>query len=118
MFQSLGLRIVEGKIYVLGRDQITRLHDLNGDGEADFYENFNNDVHVTSGFHEFAFDLQTDADVAALHDLGELDLKGLGEAGATAVPHTPEEVELEPRKGWRWRDPICEWWSSTAMARF
>ena len=24
----------------LGRDQITRLHDENGDGEADFYENF------------------------------------------------------------------------------
>ena len=34
-------------IYVLGRDQITRLHDLNGDGEIDFYENFNNDMEVT-----------------------------------------------------------------------
>ena len=31
-------------MYVLGRDQITRLHDLNADGEADFYENFNNDI--------------------------------------------------------------------------
>jgi hypothetical protein len=47
---------------VHGRDGITRLHDLNGDGEADFYECFNNDVHVTKGFHEFSFDLQTDAD--------------------------------------------------------
>ena len=45
---------------MLGRDQITRLHDLNDDGEADFYECFNNDVQVTPGFHEFAFDLQTD----------------------------------------------------------
>ena len=60
LFQPLGLRIVKDQVYVLGRDQITRLHDLNGDGEADFYENFNNDVMVTSSFHEFALDLQTD----------------------------------------------------------
>jgi hypothetical protein len=60
LHQPLGLRIVKDQIYVLGRDQITRLHDLNGDGEADFYENFNNDVIVTSSFHEFALDLQTD----------------------------------------------------------
>ncbi len=60
MFQPLGLRVVDDKVYVLGRDQITRLYDLNGDGEADFYENFNNDCIVTSSFHEFALDLQTD----------------------------------------------------------
>ncbi|MDB6151565.1 MAG: Cytochrome c [Chthoniobacteraceae bacterium] len=60
LFQALGLKIVDDQVYVLGRDQITRLHDLNSDGEADFYECFNNDVQVTPGFHEFAFDLQTD----------------------------------------------------------
>jgi hypothetical protein len=61
LFHALGLRIVDDLVYVLGRDQITRLHDLNGDGEADFYECFNNDVQVTPGFHEFTFDLQTDS---------------------------------------------------------
>jgi len=61
LFQPLGLRIVRGEIYVCGRDQITRLRDLNGDGETDFYENFNNDHEVTDHFHEFAMDLQTDA---------------------------------------------------------
>jgi hypothetical protein len=61
LFQPLGLKIVNGEVYVLGRDQITRLHDLNGDGEADFYENFNNDCMVTAGFHEFAHDLQVDS---------------------------------------------------------
>jgi hypothetical protein len=60
LFQPLGIKIVDGKMLVLGRDQITRLHDINNDGEADLYENFNNDVQVTPGFHEFAFDLQTD----------------------------------------------------------
>jgi len=61
IFHGLGLKIVNEQIYVLGRDQITLLHDFNNDGEADFYENFNNDVQVTSNFHEFTFDLQTDS---------------------------------------------------------
>ncbi len=60
LHQTLGLKIIDGTIYTLGRDQITRLHDLNGDGEYDFYESFNNDVQVTKNFHEFAFSLQTD----------------------------------------------------------
>jgi glucose/arabinose dehydrogenase len=60
LFQPLGLKVVDGKVYVHGRDQITRLHDLNNDGEADFYESFNNDLMVTPGFHEFNFDLHTD----------------------------------------------------------
>jgi hypothetical protein len=62
LFHALGLKIVDDQVYALGRDQITRLHDLNNDGEADFYENFNNDVQVTPGFHEFTFGLETDAE--------------------------------------------------------
>jgi hypothetical protein len=62
LFHPLGLKIVNDQIYVLGRDQITKLVDLNGDGETDFYENFNNDSEVTWNFHEFSFDLQTDAE--------------------------------------------------------
>src|SRR5579862_2581572 len=60
LYQPLGLRIVNDQIYTVGHDQITRLHDLNGDGEADFYENFNNDWELTTAFHSFGFDLQTD----------------------------------------------------------
>ncbi len=60
LFQPLGLKIVDEKVYVLARDGITRLDDLDGDGEADFYAAFNHDMAVTTGFHEFAFDLQTD----------------------------------------------------------
>jgi len=44
----------------LGRDQITRLHDLNGDGEADFYENFNNGCKVTTNGHGYCTNLETD----------------------------------------------------------
>lgn len=58
--QPLGLKIIEGVIFTAGRDQITRLHDLNNDGEADYYENFNNDPALTLQRHEFVMDLQTD----------------------------------------------------------
>ena len=60
LYQTLGLRIVDDKIYTIGKDQLTRLHDLNGDGEADFFESFNNGMHATPGFHEFVLDLHTD----------------------------------------------------------
>ncbi|HMS17349.1 MAG TPA: hypothetical protein PKA37_10950, partial [Planctomycetota bacterium] len=62
LFETLGLKIVEDLVYVNGKDQITVLHDLNADGEADHYRCFNNDVHITDNFHEFTFDLQTDAE--------------------------------------------------------
>ncbi len=62
LFQPLGLKIRNGAIFVCCRDQIVKLHDLNGDGETDFYECFNNDHQVTEHFHEFAMGLQTDAD--------------------------------------------------------
>lgn len=61
MFQPLGLKIVEDKIYVTCRDQITLLEDINYDGEIDYYKAFNHDAQVTEHFHEFAMDLQTDA---------------------------------------------------------
>ncbi len=60
LFQPLGLKIVNGKILVTCRDQIARLHDLNGDEEIDFVESFNNDHQVTEHFHEFAMGLQAD----------------------------------------------------------
>jgi len=59
-YETLGLVVVDDVIYTSGRDQITRYHDLNKDGEADYYENFNNQIMSTRGFHEFVFDLQTD----------------------------------------------------------
>ncbi len=61
MFQPLGLKIVDDKIHVTCRDQLAVLHDLNGDGEIDFYQCLNNDHQVTEHFHEFAMGLQTDA---------------------------------------------------------
>eukprot|EP00913_Durusdinium_trenchii_P008872 g8338.t1 len=61
LFQPLGILIVDEKIHLGCRDQICILHDTNGDGETDYYENFNNDHQVTEHFHEFAMGLQRDS---------------------------------------------------------
>lgn len=61
LHQPLGLRIVDGNICVLGRDQITRLHDLNGDGEADFYESYCRGYDTPTGGHDYVTGLQRDA---------------------------------------------------------
>jgi putative heme-binding domain-containing protein len=61
LHQALGLVIADGKAYVLGRDQITRLHDMNHDGEADFYECFSNVYPTSAGGHDFISGLQRDA---------------------------------------------------------
>ena len=60
LFQPLGIKIVDKKIFVTCRDQLVKLHDLNGDEEIDYYESFNSDHQVTNHFHEFAMGLQTD----------------------------------------------------------
>lgn len=60
LFQPLGVKFRDGELFVCCRDQIARLRDLNGDGETDFIECFNNDHQVTEHFHEFAMGLQTD----------------------------------------------------------
>jgi hypothetical protein len=60
LFQPLGVKFRGDELFVTCRDQLVRLRDLNGDGEADFIENFNNDHQVTEHFHEFAMGLQVD----------------------------------------------------------
>ncbi len=60
--QPLGVKIVKDKLHVLGRDQITCLHDLNGDDEADFYECVTNAMQTSPGGHDFIVGLETDKD--------------------------------------------------------
>jgi glucose/arabinose dehydrogenase len=60
LFQPLGVKFRGDELFITCRDQIARLKDLNGDGEIDFIECFNDDAEVTEHFHEFAMGLQTD----------------------------------------------------------
>ncbi|MES2707245.1 MAG: DUF6797 domain-containing protein [Verrucomicrobiota bacterium] len=60
LHQPLGLKMVDDGPVVLGRDQITALHDLNGDGEADFYECLTNAYATSPSGHDFTTGLERD----------------------------------------------------------
>jgi hypothetical protein len=60
LYQPLGLRVVGGKVHVLERGQLTRLHDPDGNGEADFYECLSGDWHTGGGEHSYDTCLETD----------------------------------------------------------
>jgi hypothetical protein len=57
LYEPFGAAVIDGKIYVTCRNGIVRLRDLNGDGEADFYETLYSDTDVSTFFHSFNFDL-------------------------------------------------------------
>ena len=62
LYEPMGVEVVDGAIYVIARDRIMRLRDLNGDMETDYYETFYADKDVSDFFHSFAFGLQADAE--------------------------------------------------------
>ena len=60
LYEPFGVQVINGLVYVTCRNGIVRLHDLNNDGEADYYETFYADTDVSTFFHSFNFDLQVD----------------------------------------------------------
>jgi hypothetical protein len=58
LYQPLGLKVIDGKIFVLERGQLTRLH---GENEAYFYENVCNAWHTGAGEHSYDTCLETDS---------------------------------------------------------
>ncbi len=61
LHHPLGLVVADGQVYVQCRDQLTRLEDKNGDGEADFYECYSNAFTTSPAGHDFICGLQRDA---------------------------------------------------------
>jgi hypothetical protein len=95
LFEALGVKVVNGAIYVNGRDQITQLIDLNGDGETDHFKTFNRDVIITSNFHEFSFDLQTDKE-GNFYFAKASPVKGGGRGFDKILPHNGIVAKISP----------------------
>ncbi|TDE10508.1 DUF6797 domain-containing protein [Dyadobacter psychrotolerans] len=57
LHEPMSIEVVKNEIYVFGREGIVRLHDLNADGEADFYENFSNVMAQSPESREWAGDM-------------------------------------------------------------
>lgn len=55
--EPLGIKVVDGEIYVLQKQELTKLIDHDGDGIIDEYQKVCDSWHVTSHYHEFAFGL-------------------------------------------------------------
>src|SRR5690606_27295943 len=71
LFDPFGLKIVDGIIHVTCRDRIVRLHDLNGNGETDFYESFFADTDVSHvPVQAFNYSLETDSKGNFLYSKG------------------------------------------------
>jgi hypothetical protein len=62
LYHPLGLKVVKDRIVVLERGQLTRLHDTNNDGEADFYECLAHNWDTGPGEHAYDTCLETDPD--------------------------------------------------------
>jgi cytochrome c len=55
--EPLGLKVVNGEIYVLQKQELTQLIDHDGDEQTDEYKTISNDWLTSANFHEFAFGL-------------------------------------------------------------
>ncbi len=91
LFEPFGVRVVDEQIYVTCRDGIKRLHDYDGNDEADFVEAFWIDDDVSCMFHAYNFDLQTDS-------------KGnfyFAKAGQYTQHHRPGTIMRVPPEGGR-----------------
>jgi len=55
--EPLGLKVVNDTIYVLQKQELTRLIDTNKDGIIDEYQTVSDEWQVSPNFHEFAFGL-------------------------------------------------------------
>ncbi|MBA4106988.1 MAG: hypothetical protein C0485_14665 [Pirellula sp.] len=90
LYQPLGLEVVDGKVIVLGRDQLTRLHDENDNGEADFYESFNHDLIIHGLPHAYAMRLERTPDGSFVFLCS-----GEGPHGSSLLKVSPDGEQLE-----------------------
>jgi cytochrome c len=56
--ECLGLKIVDGEMYVMQKHELTHLVDKNGDDVIDEYRTVSDQWQVSANFHEFAFGLE------------------------------------------------------------
>ena len=108
LYQPLGLKVVDEKVVVLGRDQLTMLHDQNNDGEADLYESLNNDLIIEGVDHAFAMRLETDPQgnfyflKSGSGPHGSALIKVTADGSELSVFRAGVSSSLRPRGGTRW----------------
>lgn len=87
--EPLGLKVVDDEIYVMQKQELTKLLDLDGDEITDYYACVSNRWSTTANFHEFGFGLEY-ADGYFYATLATAILPG----GASAQPQAPDRGKL------------------------
>ncbi len=88
--EGLGLNVVDGDVYVLQRQELSRLVDTNVDGTCDRIETVCDAWGLSTNYHEFGFGLPLDKDGNFCISLN----LGFGE------PHWWHGQSYEPWRGW------------------
>lgn len=95
--EPLGIKVVGGEVFVLQKQELTRLVDHDGDGVYDEYDCVSNGWGVTSNFHEFAFGLEFEKG----HFYGNL-ATAIDPGGRSTRPQNPDRgktIKIDPRTG-------------------
>lgn len=95
--EPLGVKVVDGHIYVLQKQELTELIDHDGDKIIDEYRTVCNGWKVSANFHEFAFGL-VEKDGYLYATLATAIMPG----GASADPQIPDRgkvVKIDPLSG-------------------
>jgi glucose/arabinose dehydrogenase len=87
--EPLGLKVVKGSVYIVQKCELTRLSDVDGDGEADLYENINDSWGYTGSYHAFAFGPATDS-------TGNFFVALCAQRGRWDVPYLGWTVKISP----------------------
>ncbi len=58
--EGLGLKVVDGEIYVIQRTELSRLRDVDGDRKVDHIDTLTQDWGLSDNYHEYAFGLPVD----------------------------------------------------------
>ena len=62
LHEPLGLAFADGRLFVMQKQELTELIDIDGDTVIDQYKKLSSDWQATSNFHEFGFGLGVDED--------------------------------------------------------
>ena len=87
--EPMGLKVVNGQIYVVQKCELTRLVDTDGNGEADLFESINDDWGYNGNYHSFATG-------PVLDDAGNFYVMLTGHRSVYDVPFLGWCVRLKP----------------------
>ncbi|MDB6027566.1 MAG: Glucose/sorbosone dehydrogenase-like protein [Verrucomicrobiales bacterium] len=89
LMEPMGLKIINGQMYVTQKSELTRVTDTDGDGEADLFETINSGWAFTGRYNDFAFGPTVDKK-------GNFFVFRGGNGGSWDVPYMGWAVKITP----------------------